>query len=237
MEEHYGDWVQGTESALFGKLPDAKVMAVAATLGDAKAAPVLDLGAGTGRNSLPLARAGHPTTALELVPGMVEEMRLVAAEEGLPVEAVVGDLFSGFAPRRAHYRLIVASELVSHFRNVEEVRYAYEKFADALVPGGLVLVNAFLPLEGYRPDATVQQISETASARIFDRADLTFMTEELPFELVSEESASGYERENLPPGGWPPTKWFPGWADGRNVFDLPPGRSPVELRWLLHRRR
>jgi predicted RNA methylase len=40
--------------------PDAKVMAVAAQLGDAKMVKILDVGAGTGRNTFALAERGHP---------------------------------------------------------------------------------------------------------------------------------------------------------------------------------
>ena len=49
---------------------------------------VLDVGAGTGRASLPLARLGHPITAVERSGGMLAGLRDLAA--GLPVEVVEG---------------------------------------------------------------------------------------------------------------------------------------------------
>lgn len=49
---------------------------------------VLDVGAGTGRASLPLARAGHPVTAVERSLSMLSGLRDLAA--GLPVEVVEG---------------------------------------------------------------------------------------------------------------------------------------------------
>ena len=59
------------------------------TLADEQAGPVLDLGAGTGRVTLDLARAGHEVVALD-----VEEAFLAALREragSVPVETVVAD--------------------------------------------------------------------------------------------------------------------------------------------------
>jgi hypothetical protein len=129
------------------------------------------------------------------------------------------------------------SEVVSHFRDVAEVRLAFEKFAEALVPGGLVLINTFLASDGYKPDPTVRQVAETAWSAVFTRDELRFITDELAFEYLSDESAYEYEKLHLPAAEWPPTPWFESWTRGRNVVDLPADTSPIELRGLLYRRR
>ncbi len=51
--------------------------------------PVLDLGCGTGRVSLHLARRGHTVVGLDVDPQLVA--RLAASAKGLPVEAVLAD--------------------------------------------------------------------------------------------------------------------------------------------------
>lgn len=61
----------------------ARVVALAGARGS-----VLDVGAGTGRASLPLARLGHPVTAVERNDGMLTGLRELAT--GLPVEVVQG---------------------------------------------------------------------------------------------------------------------------------------------------
>jgi SAM-dependent methyltransferase len=59
------------------------------SLADEHGDPVLDVGAGTGRVALELARAGHNVTALDSHPGLLAELERRAA--GLEVRTVVAD--------------------------------------------------------------------------------------------------------------------------------------------------
>jgi SAM-dependent methyltransferase len=238
MEEHYAHWAAERKPPLFGEHPDCKVMAVAAELGEPASVPVLDVGAGTGRNALPLARLGHPTDALEPVPALAQQMRGSAGAEGVPLRVIEGDILAAeVSLDPGTYKLCLLAEVMSHFRSVEDVRVAFTKFAGALRPGGVVLVNSFLAMEGYKPDALARQVSETAWSYILTRADLAFVTEELPFDRICDESVYEHEKKHLPPAAWPPTAWFVDWSQGRNVFDLPGGKAPIDLRWLAYRRR
>ncbi len=58
-------------------------------LADRGGGEILDIGAGTGRVTLSLARAGHKVTALEQDQELLAELRRRA--DGLPVETVLGD--------------------------------------------------------------------------------------------------------------------------------------------------
>ncbi len=61
-------------------------------IADTVRGPILDLGAGTGRVSLPLATAGHQVTAVDLEPALLAELRRRAQERGLSVDTVAADL-------------------------------------------------------------------------------------------------------------------------------------------------
>lgn len=238
MEEHYQQWVAERKAPLFGARPDAKVLSVAEGLGPPETAPVLDVGAGTGRNAIALARRGHPTDAVEPVAALADQMRAEAARHSVPLSVIEGDVLEPeLTLTEGRYRLIVLAEVMSHFRSVEQVSEAFTKFASALAPGGIVVANSFIAMEGYKPDDAARQVSETAWSRIFTRGELAFLTETLPFDRVSEESVYDYEKKNSPAGDWPPTGWFEDWSQGRNAFDLPAGRAPIDMRWLVYRRR
>ncbi|MET0593150.1 MAG: methyltransferase domain-containing protein [Polyangiaceae bacterium] len=238
IDLHYEHWLSDRKGPLFGALPDAKVLELAERIGPPEKAPVLDIGAGTGRNAIALARVGHPTHALELVSALTVEMKKVQEDERLPLEVIEADVLSPvFVPRRDHYKLVILSEVTPHFRDVEELRAAMTKVADSLVSGGFVVMNAFLARGGYEPDALAHQVSEVSWSRIFTRADLSFITGELPFEEISDESVHDHEKAKRTAAEWPPTTWFVDWSRGRNVFDLPLGRAPVELRWIVYRKK
>jgi 2-polyprenyl-3-methyl-5-hydroxy-6-metoxy-1,4-benzoquinol methylase len=238
MADEYAEWVKSRKPPLFGAHPDAKVMDLARELGAAAESPVLDIGAGTGRNTLPLARAGHPTNAVELSPDLAKLLRQAIAEEKLDVTVFEGDVLDaelGLPP--SHYRLIVACEVVYHLRSVERVRAFLARCADLLQPGGVLAFSMFLADETYAPDPIARELSDAQWCTMFTYGELRDMVADLKLELLSDESVYEYERERLPPEAWPPTGWFEGWVSGQDLFDLPREESPLEMRWIAYRKR
>jgi SAM-dependent methyltransferase len=237
VDEVYAGWVATRPAPLFGAHADAKVTDVAASLGAPAAVAVLDVGAGTGRNAVALARRGHPVTAVEPVPALAAELRKSVIAAGAAVEVVEADALSPeLVLPGAPYQLAVLSEVVPHLRDATELRTLVTTVARALSPGGRLLFNAFVALEGYKPDPLARQVAEIAWCGIVTRGEIAAAVAGLPLERVGDESAYDYEKAHLPAEAWPPTDWFEDWAHGRNVFALPPGRAPIELRWLDYRR-
>jgi SAM-dependent methyltransferase len=236
LGQRYAEWADSRTGPLFGTAPDAKVLSVASALG--AGAAVLDVGAGTGRNALALAAKGHPTDAIEMVPGFCQAMRDSAAAASLPLRVLEGDILSGnLRLERARYRLAFASEVLTHFGSAEDAHTLFVELAEALAPGGLLLFNMFLGKKGYEPDRLARESGHTWFASLFSRGDIAFLTDELPFELVSDESAFEFEKAHTAAEAWPPTTWFESWSQGSNVFDVPLGQAPIELRWLVYRRK
>jgi SAM-dependent methyltransferase len=69
--------------------------------------PILDVGAGTGRVTLDLARRGHEVVALDHDPDLLTVLRERAGADGLRVETVVADAAS-FDLRRRDFALVMA---------------------------------------------------------------------------------------------------------------------------------
>ncbi|MFZ0230289.1 MAG: class I SAM-dependent methyltransferase [Mycobacterium sp.] len=233
---HYDGWVSTREGPLFGTAPDARVWALAGQAADPRTCPVLDVGAGTGRNALALARRGHPVDAVEMSPKLADIMRAEAQRESLAVRVINGDVFETMEGVRRDYQLIVLAEVVPDFRTTGELRGIFELAADCLAPGGQLVFNTFLAREGYLPDDAARELGQQCNTMIFTREELATATSQLPVELVSDDSAYEYEKAHLPDGAWPPTGWYDGWASGLDVFDLERETSPIELRWLVYQK-
>jgi SAM-dependent methyltransferase len=237
LEERCQRLVETHSEPLFGRDADAKVMAVARMLPEAAASPILDIGAGTGRNTLPLARLGYPVEALELAPAFATQLQAALELEALPGRVIQGDVLDPKVPLAwGHYRGVILAEVVPHFHSDEQLRSLMERLSEAMASGGLLLFSTFLAVDGYEPDALALQMSRVTDAFIFTRSQLASALKNLPLQLISDESVVEYEQAHLPAPAWPPTEWFCHWASGRRLFALTREPPPVELRWILCRR-
>src|SRR5271156_5545637 len=84
----YDGWGSTREGPLFGTERDGRVWGLPGEVGDPQAHPVLDVGAGTGRNALALARRGHPVDAVEMSPKFADIIRAEAEHESLQVRVM-----------------------------------------------------------------------------------------------------------------------------------------------------
>ena len=97
--------------------------------------PVLDVAAGDGRNSLYLARLGHPVDAIDIAFGALRRLAGAARTEGLDLRAVQADL-DDFPLPRDRYAAVV---------NIRYLQRAlFEPIKRAVRPGGLVIFETFL---------------------------------------------------------------------------------------------
>lgn len=238
LADEYSHWTSSEGPPPFGANADAKLLHIARGLTPPAKQRVLDVGAGTGRNALALARAGFKVDALELTPGFCEALRDASRAESLPIEVIQDSVLSARARlARAKYSLVICSEVTSHFRDVGDLRLFFERTAACLRPGGALLVNAFIADAAREPTQGERELSQIAWSTLFTRADLTKATRGLGLSLLSNDSVYDYERAHQPSDGWPPTSWFESWSRGHNCYRMPRGTPPIQLRWLHYRKR
>ena len=114
---------------------------------------VLELGCGTGRVAVPLARAGVGVTGVDVSPAMLDLARHRAG--GLPVRLVEGDMRTlDLGERRG--AVIVALGGLQHMETASEVAAALATVARHLAPDGRAVVDVEAPhpddwLPGPRP--------------------------------------------------------------------------------------
>lgn len=237
VAEKYDNWVGSREGSLFGTQPDARVWDLVTRFDDPSTFSILDIGAGTGRNSLPLARRGHPVDAVEMAQKFVEILHGEARREGLDhLRTIPTDLTSSEGHLRDRYDLILLSEVTPDFRTPEQVREVFEIAARRLGPGGTLLFNIFLLRENHDVDAAAIQFGQWAHTAIFTEEQLERAASGLPFELVASDSVYDFEKSHMAAEHWPPTSWYEHWVRGLDVFELAPENSPIEFRWLEYRR-
>ena len=118
-------------------------------LADRTGGPVLDVGAGTGRITLDLARRGHSVTALDRDPVLVAELERRAT--GLDVRTAIADARS-FALRQTFPLIIVPMQTIQLLGG-ERGRLEFLSHArDHLADGGTVAIAITEELELYSDD-------------------------------------------------------------------------------------
>jgi SAM-dependent methyltransferase len=110
---------------------------------------ILELGAGTGRLAVPLALAGHPVTAVDNDPAMLDRGRDRAATVSLSAERlafVEADLLELALPDAGTYAFaFIALNSIMLLASRDAQRAAFRTLATHLAPGGLAAVDAWLP--------------------------------------------------------------------------------------------
>ncbi len=234
LADCYQTWTATRQPPLFGTEPDARVWMLAGEAAEPRTYRVLDIGAGTGRNALALARRGHPVDAVEMTPHFAETIRTEAQQEGLDVRVIERDVFAATDDLRWDYQLLVLSEVVSDFRTTRQLRSMFELAAHCLAPGGRLVFNAFLARQDYTPDEAIRELGQQCYSTMFTWFEMTNAAALLPLNLLADDSVYEYERTYLPAGAWPPTYWYADWVSGLDVFDVEREVCPVEMRWLVY---
>lgn len=111
--------------------------------------PVLELAAGSGRLAVPIAQAGHRVTAVDIDPEMLARAGDAAREADLGPDAlrlVEADLVALELPDAGSYGLaFIALNSVMLLAARATQRAAFRTLAAHLAPGGIAVVDAWLP--------------------------------------------------------------------------------------------
>ena len=98
--------------------------------------PILELGCGTGRIALRLARRGHEVWGIDRSPELVAALEGRARDHQLAVEAITGDI-RGLDLGRRFGLVITAMQLIQMVGDERQRRLVLERAAGHLLPSGL----------------------------------------------------------------------------------------------------
>lgn len=143
IAEHYDTHLAEHYSWLFGGLPErvSENKALFVELGIAPSASkrALDVGAGTGFQTLPLAELGFEITAVDLSKSLLAE--LAANAKGLPIRTVCDDILHFVASAEGNLELVVCmGDTLTHLSSFGDVQRLFRETFRLLAPGGRFIV-------------------------------------------------------------------------------------------------
>ena len=107
-------------------------------------ARLLELCCGTGRLTLPIAKAGYNITGVDYTASMLEQAKAKASEAGLEVEFIEADIRTLDLPKKYDLIFIPFNSIHHLYRN-EDVFMALKVAKNHLKEGGLFLLDCFNP--------------------------------------------------------------------------------------------
>jgi len=111
--------------------------------------PVLELGCGTGRRTIPMAQRGIAMVGLDVVPEMLAVAREKAATAGdLPIEWVEADV-RHFHLGRTFNLIFEAGSVFMHMLTNADQQALLARVREHLAPGGRFVLGLFFPHLGY----------------------------------------------------------------------------------------
>jgi SAM-dependent methyltransferase len=137
----YGDRVARYYDELHGDRPDTD-LAVDRLATLARSGRVLELGIGTGRIALPLARRGLVVEGIDASEDMVARLRAKPGGDAIPV--CVSDFADVAVDGKFSLVFIVFNTFFSLLTQDDQIR-CFQNIADHLEPGGRFVIEAFVP--------------------------------------------------------------------------------------------
>ncbi|MBX6389097.1 MAG: class I SAM-dependent methyltransferase [Frankia sp.] len=166
-ESTYGDAIADTYEDLYGTFvaDPLQIKVLAELAGDG---PAVEIGSGTGRVALPLARAGVPVVGIDVSGAMTRRLRHSAAAEGLAVTAVEADAacFTVASQVPLIYAVFNTFFLLAN----REVQLQFlAQAAKALRDGGSLVLETFVPRPGRLPDGPHPGVFPVESAVVVEQ--------------------------------------------------------------------
>lgn len=158
----YDRWYEGITDA---RACAALVADLADLADDAGGGPVLELGVGTGRLAVPLAGLGVEVVGVDASPAMLERLESNAADADADVEAVLADMVDPPLGDRSFAVVLLAYNTLFNLIDPDAQRRCLAAAARRLLPGGSVVVEAFVPDQPDPPGSTDGPGPEAAPPR------------------------------------------------------------------------
>jgi cyclopropane fatty-acyl-phospholipid synthase-like methyltransferase len=133
-------------------------------LAGAQGSPILELGCGTGRVALHLARRGFELHGIDSDPALVAALRASASAEDLRVAAEIGDARTHQGPAGSFALAIAAMQLIQLVGGAAARIAVLERVRHALAPGGVValaIVEGTESVVGAAGSDTVPDVRES----------------------------------------------------------------------------
>ncbi|MBS3781482.1 MAG: class I SAM-dependent methyltransferase [Candidatus Thermoplasmatota archaeon] len=106
--------------------------------------PVLELGCGTGRITIPIARDGHKIIGLDLSEKLLKRAKEKSKKDDLNIDWIIGDM-RDFSLDKRFNLIFIPFNTIHHILTLEDMEKVLENVKEHLEPNGRFMVELFNP--------------------------------------------------------------------------------------------
>lgn len=143
IQQSYDEWSDSYDTDL-NLTRDLDAQVTRESLGDMRFQSILELGCGTGKNTIFLAQIGARVDALDFSEGMIEKAR--EKVQAGNVRFSVADLTRKWPCENEAYDLVVCNLVLEH---IEDLPFIFSETFRVVQPGGRFLLNELHPFRQY----------------------------------------------------------------------------------------
>jgi SAM-dependent methyltransferase len=152
---------------------------------------VLDLMCGYGRHALALGRKGIRVTAVDNLPGYIDEIKAMADAENLPVETTCTNVLNYHSGVQFDLTLCMGNSL--NFFNAADTQSLLRTVAGQLVAGGHLLINSWSIAEIAFSKPFTSSWSQYGEYTFLSRGQMLFQPTRIEVETITIDSAGNRE--------------------------------------------
>lgn len=138
LAEKYADWYQTARGSYVG---ENEYSCLAEHIGDCSGKKIIEVGSGTGFFLRRFAQKAEEAVGFDLTSGMLKAGRKIAAEKGIEIEFIQGDVLAGVPFADNYFDIVYSNSMIEFFKKGEEVDKVLNEMWRLLKPGGKFVVG------------------------------------------------------------------------------------------------
>ncbi|TGL57833.1 class I SAM-dependent methyltransferase [Leptospira jelokensis] len=161
----------------------------------------IDMGAGNGIQSIPLAELGYHVTAIDFNPQLLNELNQNIKKSDLPIQIIDGEITNFALWKDINPELILCcGDTISHLESFEEIKEWMKQCYSSLLPGGKIILSFrdySKTLQDNERFIPVKSDENRIHTCILDFSDKNILVTDLLYEKIKGEwqmSVSSYRK-------------------------------------------
>ncbi|MFW6280461.1 MAG: class I SAM-dependent methyltransferase [Halanaerobium sp.] len=138
LSEKYADWYQTDRGSYVG---ENEYNCLAGHIGDTSGKKIIEVGCGTGYFLRKFSVNAEETVGFDLTEGMLEAGKKIAAEKGLDIDFIQGDVLDGLPFDDNYFDIVYSNSMLEFFEPGEDVNKVLNEMWRILVPGGKMVIG------------------------------------------------------------------------------------------------